>query len=62
MAKSFKEVQKNVSALKRAMGMRGQLQPGDLTNKARQIMTPKKPAKKLPPVDTKKGVGTRGLI
>lgn len=66
MATSGKEVQKNVNALKRAMGMRGPIQPGDLTLKAKQIMAqPPKKAKvsnKIPPLHTKKGVAVRGLI
>lgn len=66
MATSGKEVAKNVSALKRAMGMRGTIKPGDLTMKAKQIMAG--PAKKsaakvkLPPLHTKKGIAVRGLI
>ena len=61
--KSLKDAQKNVSMLKRAMGMRGEFKPGDLTMKARAIMSkPAKVAKKLPPVDTKRGTGVRGLI
>lgn len=66
MATSGKEVQKNVRALKSAMGIRGAIKPGDLTLKAKQIMAmpPKKAAaaKKLPALHTKKGVAVRGLI
>lgn len=67
MATSGKEVAKNMQALKRAMGMRGEIKPGDLTLKARQIMAtpPKKKASvshTLPPLHTKKGVAVRGLI
>lgn len=66
MAKSSKEVQKDVKVLKRALGMRGDMQPGDLTLKAREIMKNPmragKVAKKLPALHTKEGVGFRGLV
>lgn len=66
MATSGKEVAKNMRALKRDMGIKGPLKPGDLTMKARalQAEAPKKaaPAQKLPPLHTKKGVAVRGLI
>ncbi len=66
MATSGKEVKKQASEIKRALGLRGSLQPGDLTKKARSMDTqPSKPKavnKKLPPLHTKRGVAFRGLI
>lgn len=66
MAKSSKDVQRNVNALKKAMSIKGDIKPGDLQNKANQIMqSPQqmgKMAKKLPPVSTKTGLAIRGLI
>lgn len=66
MAKSSKDVQKNVRALKSAMGIRGDIQPGDLQVKANAILSnPRqagKVAKKLPALHTNAGVAFRGLI
>ncbi len=66
MATSGKEVQKNVKALKKAMGMKGDLKPGDLQVRAHELLatSPKKVTEKfkLPAVGTKKGVAMRGLI
>lgn len=65
MATSGKEVRKQAQAIKRELGMRGTLQPGDLTKKAREVQSmpaPKAVNKKLPPSSTVKGVAFRGLI
>jgi hypothetical protein len=62
MATSGKDVQKNVDKLKRAMGLKGDIKPGDLTLKAREIMGGNPRQTKIPPRDTKKGLGVRGLV
>ena len=66
MAKSSKDVAKNVKALKSAMGIRGDIKPGDLQMKANSILSNPREAgrvaKKLPPLHTKEGVAFRGLI
>lgn len=66
MATNGKDVAKNMRAIKRAIGIKGPVKPGEVTMKARAIMAqpPKKSsnAKKLPPLHTPKGVAARGLI
>lgn len=64
MATNGKDVAKSARALKNAMGMKGAIKPGDLTMKAREIMSQpaKKPKAKLPSPNTLKGVALRGLI
>lgn len=61
MATDSKSVQRNANMLKRAMNMRGDIKPGDLTMRAKEIMAPK-PVSKVPPPKTKLGVAVRGLI
>lgn len=61
MATDGKDAAKNVRMLKRAMNMKGDTQPGDLTMRAKQIMT-QKPARKIPSAKTVAGVAVRGLI
>lgn len=62
MATSGKDVMKNANMLKRAMGIKTTLKPGDLTIKAKEIMNVKPRAKKFPASNTKVGLGMRGLI
>lgn len=66
MAKSSKEVQRNVNMLKKAMSIRGDIKPGDLQNKANMILAnPQragKVAKQIPSPKTVAGVAVRGLI
>ena len=63
MATDGKQVRKNYEKLKRAVGLKGDVKPGDVTMKAREIMSPpKKSSIKLPPADTKRGLGVRGLV
>lgn len=66
MATSGKDVQRNVTALKKAMGIKGDIKPGDLQLKANAIMSsPQRRGAmnaKLPSAKTKTGLAVRGLI
>lgn len=62
MATDGKNAAKNVRMLKSAMGMKGKIQPGDLTMRAHEIMAQKPKAKKLPSAKSVAGVAFRGLI
>lgn len=61
--KDYKSVMKNTNAIKKALGLRGDIAPGDITMKAKQVMTPKSnKARDLPSSKTKIGLAIRGLI
>jgi len=56
------QAKKNTKVLQRAMGIKGEVKPGQLKSRAQDIMQPKKKVTKLPALKTKLGVATRGLI
>ncbi len=45
----------------KAMGLKGEVKPGDMTMKAKEIFSPPK-KKVLPSPHTKRGLAIRGLI
>lgn len=61
MAKDLKSVSKQMKTIRKAMGLKGDNQPGQITMKARALEKPT-PRKVLPSPHTKKGLAIRGLI
>jgi len=65
--KNLKEVLKTQKMITKAMGLKGEIKPGDMTMKAREIFSPSRSTstmkkKVLPRPHTKKGLAIRGLI
>jgi hypothetical protein len=60
----YKKAQKNMRAIRKAMGLRGAGEPGDITMKAKEIFnaTEKRTQKVLGAPNTKRGLAKRGLI
>lgn len=59
--KNLKEVLKTQKMITKAMGLKGEVKPGDMTMKAKEIFSPPK-KKVLPSPHTKRGLAIRGLI